>query len=429
MNIRFKLLVIVTLTIVLSITLIYYAISSIMLKSYLDIESKYMDSKIEGVTRMITHMCEEFSTKMSDWAMWDDTYNFMSDRNAQYIESNINYESMRSLDIDFILFANGSEEIILDCFFDHKNGKISASPDSLKNSLIHISRRLLSKTKKTEIARLVSLESKPAIVSSDIILKTGGRGTANGFLIYGRFIDEAEISKLNKMTALNLGFNEIIDCRLDESQKVSAAADVLKYSLHKSLNNDFITCHLIFNDFNDKPLFILNFKEPRTIYGQAVIALRYFVAALLITGLIFFIMTSYLIDKFIADRIIKLSSEVKKLSVEGNYQKRLSFNGNDEIASLSSEINGLLDNIEGANREMKKLLSDLDIATRAKSDFIGSIGHELRTPITCIIGYTDILEDTMPEGEAREFVNRIKLSSHILISTVNDILDYTSIEG
>ncbi|HOT77565.1 MAG TPA: ATP-binding protein, partial [Candidatus Wallbacteria bacterium] len=262
-----------------------------------------------------------------------------------------------------------------------------------------------------------------------IILKTGGKGPAMGFLIYGRFIDEAEISKFNKMTALNLGFNRILDGRLDESQKAAAASDSLKYSLHKSLSEETITCHLIFNDFNDKPLFIVNFKEPRTIYGQAVIALRYFSAALLIAGLIFFVMTSYLIDKFIADRIIKLSSEVKKLSVEGNYQKRLSFKGKDEIASLSSEINGLLDNIEDSNREMKKLVNDLDIATRAKSDFIGSIGHELRTPITCIIGYTDILEDTMPEGESREFVNRIKLSSHVLISTVNDILDYTSIEG
>ncbi len=42
----------------------------------------------------------------TDWATWDDTYQFMADRNAEYIESNLNFKAMESLNVNLLEFYN-----------------------------------------------------------------------------------------------------------------------------------------------------------------------------------------------------------------------------------------------------------------------------------------------------------------------------------
>jgi signal transduction histidine kinase len=399
-----------------------------MIKSYLDIETHNTETKINGVVRSFVQLCEDFSNKMNDWSLWDDTYNFMLDKNPRYIESNISYESMHLLKLDFIFFVNSSDEIILNCYFDHGQKKIINADDSFKKRILEIADILSSKNKKTETSHLFSIDSRPVMAASNLVLTSLGAGPSRGYLIYGRFINEGDIDKIDKLTALNLSYSKIKDDFLTSEVSRDPLDAGVKYSIYKILTPDALVCNILVNDANNKPLFMIKFEETRKIYRQSSIALKYFAAALLITSSFFFILTSFLINRFFADRIIKLSREVGGVTLDNNNKRRVTAEGNDEIAMLAGEINLMLDNIEASGAKMAKLIKDLDTAARAKSDFIGNIGHELRTPITCIIGYADMLSEMLSEGEPREFVNRIKLGGHILVSTVNDIIDYISIE-
>ncbi len=434
MNIRLKLMAIVAVALLITIPVLYYFISGIMLESYRSIENQNADIHMNSVTRSFIEISEDFSNKMNDWALWDDTYNFARDRNRRYIESNISYESMRLLNIDFLFMVCDSNEIILDCFFDHKNQKIISASDGFKRTVMQIAGALDSEKVKTRSAKLVSLDSRPAMIASNLILTSQGDGPARGFLIYGHFIDEGEADKINRLTALNISFSKIVeavDC-VETNHKIFDVTGEISYSAVKKVTPDYIECNVLFNDIYRRPLFLTAFKTSRSVYNQGLTALKIFIAALISSGIMFFIFTSYFINRFVIGRIIKLSGEVKNMPMPGGFEaveKRVCVEGDDEIASLSSEINLMLEKIDGSAIKMNRLFKELDAAVRAKSDFLGNIGHELRTPITCIIGYADMLSDMPLEGEMREFVNRIKLSGHILVSTVNDILDYISIEG
>jgi signal transduction histidine kinase len=57
------------------------------------------------------------------------------------------------------------------------------------------------------------------------------------------------------------------------------------------------------------------------------------------------------------------------------------------------------------------------------------MSHELRTPLNAINGYADILSKTILDKEQQEAVSIIKNSSDILISLVNDILDFAKINS
>ncbi len=68
---------------------------------------------------------------------------------------------------------------------------------------------------------------------------------------------------------------------------------------------------------------------------------------------------------------------------------------------------------------------------RAKSDFVATASHELRSPLTSIKGFVELLERS-PEGmtaRQREFVDIIKRSTDRLVELVNDLLDVARIEA
>jgi PAS domain S-box-containing protein len=73
---------------------------------------------------------------------------------------------------------------------------------------------------------------------------------------------------------------------------------------------------------------------------------------------------------------------------------------------------------------------EAEAANTAKSLFLANMSHEIRTPMNAIIGLS-ALGSSLPELPPRiaEYLNRIHSSSRALLSTLNDILDYSKLEA
>jgi CheY-like chemotaxis protein len=92
-----------------------------------------------------------------------------------------------------------------------------------------------------------------------------------------------------------------------------------------------------------------------------------------------------------------------------------------------------LHTLESANSELERARDAADHASAAKSDFLAILTHEIRTPMTAILGFADVLRDEWSErGFAPRHVEAlatIQRSGRELLDTINDLLDLSKIEA
>lgn len=79
-------------------------------------------------------------------------------------------------------------------------------------------------------------------------------------------------------------------------------------------------------------------------------------------------------------------------------------------------------------RELKKAKREAETASRAKSSFLATISHELRTPMNGVLGMTELLLLSDLDDPYRENVRLIKDSALSLLSVLNQIIDYSKLE-
>ena len=68
-------------------------------------------------------------------------------------------------------------------------------------------------------------------------------------------------------------------------------------------------------------------------------------------------------------------------------------------------------------------------ASKAKSDFLSNMSHEMRTPLNGVIGASDLLISTRLDDEQKDLVGTLKKSGHLLLKLIDNILDLSKIES
>lgn len=107
------------------------------------------------------------------------------------------------------------------------------------------------------------------------------------------------------------------------------------------------------------------------------------------------------------------------------------------MAGVLAVLAVFLVTLRRCNAERDRLQKNLEAAletarhaSQAKSQFLASVSHDIRTPCSAIVGLTEIAERHVGEKDrVEECLSKITLSSHHLISLINDVLEMSKIES
>ena len=82
------------------------------------------------------------------------------------------------------------------------------------------------------------------------------------------------------------------------------------------------------------------------------------------------------------------------------------------------------------NRKLITIAAEADNANRAKTDFLSTMSHDIRTPMNAIIGLTTIAGKNVQDTQTvKDSLKKINLASNHLLTLINDILDISKVES
>ncbi|MBN8414443.1 ATP-binding protein [Halomonas litopenaei] len=85
--------------------------------------------------------------------------------------------------------------------------------------------------------------------------------------------------------------------------------------------------------------------------------------------------------------------------------------------------------LEAQSEALREAYHRMEVANRAKSDFMAIMSHEVRTPLNGVLGMADLLCDEALSEQGRRQIEGLRDSAAGLRSVINDVLDYTRIEA
>jgi PAS domain S-box-containing protein len=355
MTLRKKTLIIIG-AILISLIAILYAVSqSILMDSFLELEEQNTQKNVGRAQNALSDDISSLVTMTRDWATWDDTYNFIENANTEYIEANPTDETIKGLRVNVMLFIKSSGQIVFSKAFDLQKEQDMPVPQSLLGHISPGSILVYHPDTNSSVNGIILLPEGPMLISSEPIVTSQGEGPIRGALVWGRYLDSAEIDMLAKTTSLSLTVH-----RLDEPQMPSdfaAARSSLsgnKPIFVHPLNGESVAGYALVEDIYGTPVLMLRADMPRSIYQQGQSSLLYFVSLIVAVGLVFVVAILLLLERLVLSPLSRLSASVSSIASSGDLSARVFMKGNDELARLGGEINKMLGALEHSHEALRE---------------------------------------------------------------------------
>jgi len=363
MSVRVKTLIILCLTFLFTLGILYFTAQWFLLRDAIIAEQ---NSTTRDVTRLQAALNDQIAgmdATESDWAPWDDTYAFINSGDPGYIKSNLpNNVAFTNIGVELMLFINNSGQIVYGKMVDLGSGVEIPIPESLKSQLKVGSPLLSHKDPSDKLAGILSLPEGLMIIASQPIVTSQAEGPIRGTLIMGRRLNQAEISNISEITQLSISVFPLSAVLPEDVALARKSLVGVKPIYVTSQSETVVSGYTLINDVYGNPALIFRVEVPRQAIAQARISVRTLGLGLLAIGLILGVTTIFILDSMVVRRLINLNASVLKIGNQGTVFSRVEANGKDEISTLATSVNSMLDSLENSRaneRESEKRFRSL----------------------------------------------------------------------
>ena len=123
-----------------------------------------------------------------------------------------------------------------------------------------------------------------------------------------------------------------------------------------------------------------------------------------------------------------LTRTARRVSETRDYSLRvIGRAGDDEIGAFTGTFNEMLAQIERQDRDLKASREQAEVASRMKDEFLATLSHELRTPMTPILGWAQILRRSAQQPQILQAAEVIERNALAQTRIIDDLLDMSRI--
>src|SRR5229473_4827994 len=351
MTVRRKTFLIIAITCVGLVIVLYAASRSFLLGGFVKLEQASARENVQRVLNALDQDLGAVDRFTYDRAATDETYNFMGSPNKEFVQSLFGKDSAgtpATRRFNFVVLMDAAGHIVASRSRDIATNSLVSIPESLK---IHLSMadplfKFAASTNK--VSGVLLLPEGPLLVISRPVVKTNGEGPIGGALLTARYLESCgDLHALEKTTNFSLSVLRVdaeqLPVDFEEARSHLSAAGA---TYVRPMNEQLLGGYTLLDDIYGNPALILRAEMPRVIYRQGRLSQLYFVAALLIAGVVFGVVVQLLLEKSVISRLSSLNNSVRSIANSGDASSRVHSEGRDEIANLGGAINRMLGSLQ-----------------------------------------------------------------------------------
>lgn len=347
------------------------------LSNFLELEQTDTLENVERVQNAVATEQSYLDYIVQDWACWDDTYRFIDDKNQEYIDVDLQNQTLAGINVNVMIFVDNSGKVVYVKSVNTHTVEEAPVPKKLLEMIEDGS--LLTKGENDSKSGFVLLDEDPMFIACHPILTTDYEGPSKGTLIFGRYFDDALLESFKIVTRSSLlMYRTDKQMPADFQMKIKNVSENPEKIVVEPLNENQIAGYFGLNDINGQLALLIRADFPRELYLHGKKTLSYMYFFLLLTGLMTGVGVKFALDKLFISRLVQIDDFVTKVRSEKDLSKRLSLEDNDELYRLSREINGMLNEIYLAEQELKAQAREKKVLLDSLNELAVFVDPELK---------------------------------------------------
>ena len=226
-------------------------------------------------------------------------------------------------------------------------------------------------------------------------------------------------------------FGYLYDKNHQEVLEKTDSYDICK-SVDPQNNTEYLT---MWGNFDNGDIFIM--RSPLESIRSAVMIFNRFIGVVGGCVILVSVLLAWYFSKRITEPIMELATLSQKMA-DLDFDAKYTSGGSNEIGVLGENFNRMserlektISNLKEANYKLQKDIEQKEKRENMRSEFLGNVTHELKTPLTSIQGFAEMMAAGMvgKKEDVTRFGALIVKESKRLLELINSILFLTKIEG
>jgi len=337
---------------------------TILTPSFAELERADARTAMRRIDYALDATLEGLEVSATDWGNWADTYRFVQDRNAAFVQDNLTSIALRQLNANVLLIVDPDGNIIESRTQDLKSDRPLTLDFAERNTLAtafpwraHLRDGRPARGLMRTNLGIMMLVSAP-------VLDGNGGGPVRGMVMLGRLLSEAEVARIGAQSQTQLAL-------LPRQQGAARERLVEAGTLTQVYRS--------FDDLYGRPIMTLRVDVPRRITGQGRAAIVYASAYLAGAAVIVLVLLVIVLNRIVLEPLARITRHAVAIGEDKDMASRLDFRSQDEIGVLAREFDRMVGRVGETRRQLVDQSFQAGFAELAKG-VLHNLGNAM-TPV------------------------------------------------
>lgn len=323
---------------------------ALLLPRFEEIELDNARTAMKRIDYGVNQSLNEIGISADDWGNWKETYEFIRDRNPQFVQDNLSAAVMKQLRLTALAFVDLNGDFVLSQSFDPTSGEIRPlelfPQESLPDNFIW-RKNLLSGL---PARGLITSDEGVLFAAVGPILDGSGRGPWRGMVLMGRLLTDAEVVAIGSRAQTQVKLAAVRgDLGADSILKLNGETLANE---NIAINGDTTEVLRVFNDVYGAPAIALRVEVPRTIIQGARTTVNYVLAFTVGAAVVVLLILLVSLDRTVLAPLARVTRQAVRIGAGDDLTARLNLERRDEIGALATEFDRMVAKVAESRRQL-----------------------------------------------------------------------------